>query len=87
MERLIRHSICALAGRRYWFCKTDIWHDLPIASNLLKQQFSAALPNTVWLADITYLPTGEGWLYLAAVLDLATRKIVGWSKRGTCGPS
>jgi len=50
-------------------------------ANLLKQQFSAALPNTVWLADITYLPTGEGWLYLAAVLDLATRKIVGWSMR------
>ncbi|WP_245259445.1 IS3 family transposase [Methylobacterium sp. 77] len=46
-----------------------------------KQHFSAALPNTVWLADITYLPTGEGWLYLAAVLDLATRKIVGWSMR------
>lgn len=46
-----------------------------------KQQFSAALPNTVWLADIASLPTGEGWLYLAAVLDLATRKIVGWSMR------
>jgi transposase InsO family protein len=46
-----------------------------------KQQFSAMLPNPVWLADITSLPTGEGWLYLAAVLDLATRKIVGWSMR------
>lgn len=38
-------------------------------------------PNTVWLADITYISTGEGWLYLAAVLDLATRKVVGWSMR------
>ncbi len=62
-------------------CTTDSRHDLPIAPNLLKQDFSAARPDTVWLADITYLPTGEGWLYLAAVLDLATRKIVGWSMR------
>ncbi|TXM69597.1 IS3 family transposase [Methylobacterium sp. WL120] len=82
VERLMRrHGIRALAGRRYRPCTTDSRHDLPIAPNLLKQQFSAALPNTVWLADITYLPTGEGWLYLAAVLDLATRKIVGWSMR------
>ena len=76
-----RHGIRALAGRRFRPCTTDSRHDLPIAPNLLKQQFSAASPNTVWLGDITYLPTGEGWLYLAAVLDLATRKIVGWSMR------
>jgi len=82
VERLMRrYGIRALAGRRFRPCTTDSRHDLPIAQNLLKQQFSAALPNTVWLADITYLPTGEGWLYLAAVLDLATRKIVGWSMR------
>ncbi len=49
--------------------------------NLLKQKLPASVPNTVWLADITCLPTGEGWLYLAAVLDLATRKVVGWSMR------
>jgi putative transposase len=48
---------------------------------ILKQEFSASVPNRVWLADITYLPTDEGWLYLAAVLDLATRKVVGWSMR------
>jgi transposase InsO family protein len=82
VERLMRcHGIRALAGRRFRPCTTDSRHDLPIAPNLVKQQFSAALPNTVWLADITYLPTGDGWLYLAAVLDLATRKIVGWSMR------
>lgn len=56
-------------------------HDLPIAPNRLQQTFVAAAPNRVWLADITYIATGEGWLYLAAVLDLATRKIVGWSMR------
>ena len=82
VERLMRqHGVRALAGRRFRPCTTDSRHDLPIAPNLLKQNFSAARPNTVWLADITYLLTGEGWLYLAAVLDLATRKIVGWSMR------
>ena len=54
---------------------------LPIAPNLLKQEFVAAATNRVWLADITYIPTGEGWLYLAAALNLATRKIVGWRMR------
>ena len=67
-----RASIPALHHRRY---------DLSIALNLLKQRFWAALRNTVWLADITDLPTGEGCLYLTAVLDLVTRKIVGWSMR------
>ncbi|WP_413814211.1 IS3 family transposase [Aureimonas sp. Leaf427] len=80
VERLMRrHGIRALAGRRFRPCTTDSRHHLPIAPNLLKQGFVAAAPNRVWLADITYIATGEGWLYLAAVLDLATRKIVGWS--------
>ena len=45
------------------------------------QRFVASAPNQIWLADITYVPTGEGWLYLADVLDLATRKVVGWAMR------
>jgi transposase InsO family protein len=89
IERLMRrHGIRALAGRRFRPCTTDSRHDLPIAPNLLKQEFSVSAPNKVWLADITYLPTGEGWLYLAAVLDLATRKVVGPPRpagRGSCG--
>ncbi len=76
-----RYGIRALAGRRFRPCTTDSRHELPIAPNLLKHDFSAVGLNTVWLADITYLPTREGWLSLAAVLDLATRKIVGWSMR------
>ena len=76
-----RHGIRALAGRRFRPCTTDSRHYLPIAPNLLKQAFVASAPNRIWLADITYIATGEGWLYLAAVLDLATRKIVGWSMR------
>ena len=75
VARLMRHhGIRGLAGRRFKPCTTDSRHDLPIAPNLLKQAFAATAPNTVWLADITYITTGEGWLYLAAVLDLATRK-------------
>ena len=82
VERLMRrHGIRALAGRRFKPCTTDSRHALPIAPNRLQQTFVAAAPNRVWLADITYIATGEGWLYLAAVLDLATRKIIGWSMR------
>ncbi len=82
VERLMRrHGIRALAGRRFKPCTTDSRHNLPIAPNRLQQTFVAAAPNRVWLADITYIATGEGWLYLAALLDLATRKIVGWSMR------
>jgi hypothetical protein len=62
-------------------CTTDSRHHLPVAPNLLRQKFVATAPNRAWLADITYIATGEGWLYLAAVLALATRKIVGWSMR------
>lgn len=76
-----RHGMRALAGRRFRPCTTDSRHHLPIAPNLLQQEFAAPAPNRVWLADITFIATGEGWLYLAAVLDLATRKIVGWSMR------
>src|SRR5262249_15496335 len=64
-----------------WPVLTDSRHDLPIAPNRLDQKFAAERPNQVWLADVTYVPTGQGWLYLAVVLDLFTRKIVGWAMR------
>jgi transposase InsO family protein len=53
------------------------------APNLVDQYFECDRPNSIWMADITYIPTGEGWLYLAAVMDLCTRKIVGWSLKDT----
>jgi putative transposase len=82
VERLMhRHGIRALGRRRFRPTTTDSRHSLPVAPNLLQQEFTASVPNRVWLADITYIPTGEGWLYLAAVLDLATRKVVGWAMR------
>lgn len=58
---------------------TDSDHIQPVADNLLDRQFEATRPNEKWLTDITYIETGEGWLYLAAVLDLFSRRIVGWA--------
>lgn len=58
---------------------TDSRHALGTAPNLLARNFDVVVPDTVWLADISYIPTDEGWLYLAAVKDMATREIVGWS--------
>lgn len=57
---------------------TNSKHNLPVAENVLNQQFVAKKPNEVWMADITFIPTDEGWLYLASVEDLCTRKIVGF---------
>jgi putative transposase len=58
---------------------TDSNHRLPVADNLLDRQFEVQAPNERWVADITYIPTREGWLYLAAVEDLYSRRVVGWS--------
>lgn len=58
---------------------TDSRHGLPVAENKLNQEFSASRPNEKWATDITYIWTKEGWLYLAVVLDLFSRKVVGWS--------
>ena len=58
---------------------TDSRHQQPVASNVLDRQFDADLPNRKWAVDITYIPTAQGWLYLAGVIDLCSRKIVGWS--------
>jgi transposase InsO family protein len=58
---------------------TDSRHQQPIAANVLDRQFDAPLPNLKWAVDITYVPTDQGWLYLAGVIDLCSRKIVGWS--------
>lgn len=65
-------------SRKFKVQTTDSNHNLRIAPNLLNQQFKVKKPNRVWVADITYIPCREGRLYLASVLDLCTRKIVGW---------
>jgi putative transposase len=73
------HGIVAKSARKFRITTTDSNHDLPVAENLLDRQFDPSAANEVWLADITYIPTREGWLYLAAVEDLYSRKVVGWS--------
>jgi putative transposase len=80
IERLMRHhGIRAIMARPRRVRTTDSRHDLPIAPNLLDRNFSATAPNRIWLADITYVETDQGWLYLAVVMDLFSRKIVGWA--------
>jgi len=78
VQRLMKMHGVKARGKRKFVVTTDSRHDLPVAPNLLDRHFVAERPDTVWLADISYLPTGEGWLYLAAIEDLATREIVGW---------
>lgn len=79
VERLMRdHGIRARHKRRYK-ATTDSNHTLPIAENLLQRNFTPEAPNRVWTSDITYIATDEGWLYLAIVLDLFNREVIGWS--------
>ena len=75
----------AKAKRRFVPRTTDSNHENPIAANLLNRHFEADQPNRKWVVDITYVRTDEGWLYLAGVLDLCSRKIVGWSMKDHLG--
>jgi transposase InsO family protein len=79
VARLMRGMGLAARQRRRFRRTTDSRHSYPIAPNLLARDFTARAPDRVWLADITYIWTAEGWLYLAAVLDLYTRRVVGWA--------
>jgi putative transposase len=79
VERLMRAN--GLQGRsKRRFCRTtDSKHALPIAPNVLERCFKTDAPNRVWVGDVTYIPTGNGWLYLAVLLDLFSRRVVGWA--------
>jgi transposase InsO family protein len=79
IARLMREE--GIVGRsRRRFCRTtDSNHDLAIAENILDRQFEVARPNEAWVTDITYIRTYEGWLYLAAILDLFSRRVVGYA--------
>ena len=75
---LKRQGLRAKAARKFK-ATTNSKHNLPVAENLLKQNFHAERPNQKWAGDITYLWTREGWLYLAVIIDLYSRKVIGWS--------
>lgn len=79
VARLMREQGIAARRKRRFVQTTNSAHHWPIASNVLARQFTVAEPNSIWAADITYIATAQGWLYLAVVLDLATRGVVGWA--------
>ena len=79
IKRLRKPAGIRCIHKRKFRVTTDSKHKLPIAPNLLNREFSPSAPNQVWVADITYIPTDEGWLYLAAVKDCHTCEIVGWA--------
>ena len=76
--RLMKEEALEVQTKRKFKVTTDSNHDKPIAPNLLEREFTVAIPDTVYVGDITYIPTREGWLYLAIVIDLFSRAVVGW---------
>lgn len=81
VERLMRENGIRSKMRRKFKATTDSNHALPVAPNRVKRDFTAKAPNRLWVTDITYLCTDEGWLYLAAIIDVFTRKVVGWAMK------
>lgn len=79
VAHLMRINMIRAKRKRRFICTTDSNHSRPIVENVLNRSFEVTQPNRVWVGDITYIPTAEGWLYLATVMDLHSRKIVGWS--------
>jgi transposase InsO family protein len=77
--RLMKEAKLICKTKRKFKATTDSKHNKPIAPNLLDRKFTVSQANTYWVGDITYIATQEGWLYLATVIDLYSRKIVGWS--------
>jgi len=82
VQRLMqKHGIQARGKRKFRVTTTDSGHNLPIAPNVLDRKFTVPAPNVAWVGDFTYIATDEGWLFLAVVIDLFSRKVVGWSMR------
>ena len=79
VARLMRESGVRVKPKARYVVTTDSDHDQPVAPNLLEQDFTATAPDRRWVTDITYVPTGEGWLYVATIIDLFSRRAVGWA--------
>ena len=78
IRKLMKKLGLAVKGKKRFTLTTDSKHQLPVAENLLNRDFSPSAKNQVWTTDITYIWTLQGWLYLAVVIDLYSRRIVGW---------
>jgi transposase InsO family protein len=83
VERLMREEGIKARQKRRFRRTTDSNHTHPSAPNVLERKFTAAAPNKVWVTDVTYIATDEGWLYLAAILDLFSRRVIGWATSAT----
>jgi transposase InsO family protein len=81
VQKLMQQHGIRAKGKRRFKVTTDSNHDLPISLNLLNREFNVAEPDRVWAGDITYIATDEGWLFLAVVIDLFSRQVVGWALR------
>ena len=81
VERLMRETGIHAITKKKYRATTDSKHSLLVAANSLNRNFNANRPNQSWVADITYIYTQEGWLYLSTIMDLYSRKIVGWSMK------
>ena len=79
VARLMRQDGLKVPQRRAYRVTTQSKHKRPVAPNILGREFTAVAPNLTWLSDITYVPTEQGWLYLAVVLDMFARRVVGWA--------
>ncbi|WP_369018258.1 DDE-type integrase/transposase/recombinase [Thermatribacter velox] len=73
---------CAARTRKRYRVTTDSTHSFKKVPNLLNQKFQTEKPDIIWCSDITYIPTQEGWLYLSVIMDLYSRKIIGWEDNG-----
>ena len=83
VERLMRENDLVARQKRRFVHTTDSHHEYPIAPNVLERDFDTKAANEAWVGDVTYIPTGEGWLYLAVLLDLFSRRVVGWATSAT----
>jgi putative transposase len=83
VERLMRENGIFARQKRRFVHTTDSRHEHPIAPNLLSRKFDVPAANKAWVGDVTYIPTAEGWLYLAVLLDLFSRRVVGWATSAT----
>ena len=85
VARLMREGLLGARRRKAYRVTTRSNHSHPVAENVLGRQFSVAAANRVWVSDITYIATAEGWMYLCVVLDLYSRRVVGWSMGRSLG--